>query len=219
VRVLVVAPDADAAECLTTGLQRHGYAVDRVATGADVLRAYECVDLILLDLELPDIDGLEVCRSIRAHSDVPIIAVTSRASEVDRVLGLQTGFDDYLSWPHGFRELLARIEAVMRRARPKHPAEHLIVHGTLRIDARIREVRVKDRTVRLTRKEFDLLYLLASQPEKIVSRKEIMAKVWDDSWASSSRTIDTHVNSLRNKLGAGAWIITVRGIGFRFGHG
>jgi DNA-binding response OmpR family regulator len=217
--VLVVAPDAGVADCLTSGLQRHGYETDRVDTGADALKTYEYADLILLDLELPDLDGLEVCRDIRTRSDVPIIAVTARASEVDTVLGLQTGFDDYLVRPHGLRELLARIEAVMRRVHPRHPAAHVIAHGPLRIDPQVREVRVNDRLVRLTRKEFDLLYLLASQPDKVVSRKEIMARVWDDSWASSSRTIDTHVNSLRNKLGASDWIVTVRGVGFRFGHG
>lgn len=218
-RVLVVEEDTAAAESLTHGLRRHGYDVDSVDTGTHALKTYHRADLVLLDLELPDLDGLEVCRGIRAACDTPIIAVTARGTELDRVLGLQAGSDDYLVKPYGFRELMARIEAVMRRVRPQPPAVRTISHGPLLIDSGTREVRLDGRLINVTRKEFDFLHLLASQPETVFSRKQIMSRVWDTEWTGFSRTIDTHVNSLRNKLGVSTWIITVRGVGFRLGRG
>jgi DNA-binding response OmpR family regulator len=218
-RVLVVEEDAAAAESLTHGLRRHGYDADSVDTGTHALQTHYRADLVLLDLELPDLDGLEVCRGIRAACDTPIIAVTARGTELDRVLGLQAGSDDYLVKPYGFRELMARIEAVMRRARPQLSAVQTVSHGPLRINVGTREVCINDQPINLTRKEFDLLYLLACQPETVVSRKQIMSKVWDTEWTKFSRTIDTHVSSLRKKLGASTWIATVRGVGFRLGHG
>ncbi|OII65747.1 DNA-binding response regulator [Streptomyces sp. CC53] len=217
-RILVVENEARAAESLVMGLRRHGYEAESVNTGARALQAHTETDLVLLDLDLPDLDGLEVCRGIRAASDTPIIAITARDTELDRVLGLQAGSDDYMVKPYGFRELMARIEAVMRRVRPRPPAAHVITSGPLTIDARTRQVRLDGRPVEVTRKEFDLLYLLASQPETVVSRKQLMTQVWDDSWSRPGRTIDTHVSSLRGKLGSSSWIITVRGVGFRFGH-
>ncbi|WP_093798148.1 response regulator transcription factor [Streptomyces sp. Wb2n-11] len=218
VRVLVVENEPRAAEALVQGLRRHGYRAESVATGAKALQVHRSSDLVLLDLELPDLDGLEICRSIRATCDTPIIVVTARDTELDRVLGLQAGSDDYLAKPYGFRELMARMEAVMRRARPQQPVEQVITRGSLRIDARTREVRLDGRHVEVTRKEFDLLHLLASQPEAVISRRQLMVQVWDDSWSRPGRTIDTHVSSLRNKLGSSSWIVTVRGVGFRLGH-
>ncbi|MER8097938.1 response regulator transcription factor [Streptomyces goshikiensis] len=217
-RVLVVENEARAADTLVVGLRRHGYLAESVATGALALQAHGDADLILLDLDLPDLDGLEVCRAIRAVGDTPLIAVTARGSELDRVLGLQAGADDYLVKPYGFRELLARMEAVMRRARPRPQAGRVITHGPLRIDAGTREVLLAGRPVELTRKEFDLLHLLASQPEAVISRRQLMTQVWDDTWSHRGRTIDTHVSSLRGKLGASGWIVTVRGVGFRLGR-
>jgi DNA-binding response OmpR family regulator len=218
VRVLVVEDGDHASEQLTSGLRRHGHEVDRVGTGQAALHAHHRADLVLLDLDLPDLDGLEVCREIRCTSDTPIITVTARSAELDRVLGLQAGSDDYVVKPYGFRELMARIEAVMRRARPGaagRPAA--ISHGPLRIDLAAREVCVHGRPVALTRKEFDFLRLLATQPQTVVCRREIMAQVWDYESVHSSRTIDTHVSSLRQKLGSPDWIVTVRGVGFRLG--
>ncbi|MGQ0776079.1 MAG: response regulator transcription factor [Pseudonocardiales bacterium] len=217
--VLVVEDHTATAESLTHGLRRHGYDAHSVDTGTHALKIHHRADLVLLDLELPDLDGLEVCRGIRAACDTPIITVTARGTELDRVLGLQAGSDDYLVKPYGFRELMARIEAVMRRARPQPPAVRTISHGSLQIDSGTREVRLDNRLINVTRKEFDLLHLLACQPETVVSRKQLMFKVWDTEWTNVSRTIDTHVSSLRNKLGASSWIITVRGVGFRLGHG
>ncbi len=217
-RVLVVESEPNAATSLVQLLRRHGYQAESVATGAKALQAHHNCDLILLDLELPDLDGLEICRSIRAICDTPIIVVTARDTELDRVLGLQAGSDDYLAKPYGFRELMARIEAVMRRARPQRPLPQVITHGLLRIDAGTREIRVGGRLIEVTRKEFDLLHLLASQPETVISRRQLMVQVWDDSWSRPGRTLDTHVSSLRNKLGSSSWIVTVRGVGFRLGH-
>ncbi|MEV6653598.1 response regulator transcription factor [Streptomyces sp. NPDC051219] len=217
-RVLVVENEPRAAEFLVLGLRRHGYEADSVDTGAKALQTHRDADLLLLDLDLPDLDGLEVCRGIRADCETPVIAVTARDTELDRVLGLQAGADDYMVKPYGFRELMARIEAVMRRVRPQPQTSQVISSGPLLIDARTREVRLHDRPVEVTRKEFDLLYLLASQPENVISRKQLMTQVWDDSWSRPGRTIDTHVSSLRGKLGSSSWIITVRGVGFRFGH-
>jgi DNA-binding response OmpR family regulator len=216
-RVLVVENNVGDLEALARGLRRHGHEVLPVETGSDALAAYQETDLVLLDLELPDLDGLEICRGIRATCDIPIIAVTARGTELDLVLGLQAGADDYVVKPYGFRELMARMDAVMRRARPCQPAAQVLSRGRLRVDPSSREVSVDGCPVEVTRKEFDLLFLLASHPDTVVSRQEIMHQVWGDSW--SRRTVDTHVNSLRNKLGCASWIITVRGVGFRLGTG
>jgi DNA-binding response OmpR family regulator len=216
-RILVAEPDPVSAEPLIRGLRRHGHRAEVVHTGDKALVEYQSADLLLLDLELPDVDGLEICRGIRAVSDVPIITISARAEEIDCVLGLQAGSDDYLVKPYGFRELMARIDAVMRRARPQAARDRVIAHGPLRIDAGCREVRVGERVVGVTRKEFDLLHLLASQASNVVSRQQIMSQIWQDVWSESTRTIDTHVSSLRSKLGSGSWIITVRGVGFQLG--
>lgn len=219
VRILVVEDDTATTDSLTQDLRRQGYDVHRADTGTCALKMHHRADLVLLDLELPDLDGLEVCRGIRAASDTPIIVVTARGTELDRVLGLQAGSDDYLVRPYGLRELMARIEAVMRRANPMSWAGRNISHGPLHIDVTTREVRVDGHLVSVTRKEFDFLHLLASRPETVFSRKQIMSRVWDAELTRFSRTIDTHASSLRNKLGASTWIVTVRGVGFRLGRG
>ncbi|KUL43619.1 response regulator transcription factor [Streptomyces regalis] len=216
--VLVVENEPTAADALVQGLMRQGHRAERVNTGGEALCVHHRADLVLLDLDLPDLDGLEVCRGIRAVSDTPIITVTARGSELDRVLGLQAGSDDYLVKPYGFRELLARIEAVMRRCGPRTETVRAISHGPLHIDTTTREVTLDGDPVELTRKEFDLLHLLATHPGSIVSRRQLMAQIWGDTWSQRGRTIDTHVSSLRGKLGSTSWIITVRGVGFRLGH-
>ncbi|WP_215453185.1 response regulator transcription factor [Streptomyces sp. ATCC 21386] len=215
VRVLVVDPDLG--DPLIAQLRRHGHQPVGVTRGGAALQAYGDADLVLLALELPDLDGLEVCRAIRSASRVPVIIVTARHSELDCVLGLQAGADDYVTKPYGMRELMARIEAVMRRTRWQPSTVEEIRHGSLRIDVNSREVTVDGVAVPLTRKEFDLLCLLASHPETVIPRKQLLHRVWGDTW--SRRTVDTHVSSLRGKLGASGWIVTVRGVGFKLGHG
>jgi DNA-binding response OmpR family regulator len=215
-RVLVVDADADVGDSLMTQLRRHGYEPAGVTQGGVALQAHANADLVLLGLELPDLDGLEVCRAIRSVSRVPVIMVTARRSELDCVLGLQAGADDYVTKPYGLRELMARIEAVLRRSQWQPTAVEEIRHGRLRIDANLREVTVDGAEVALTRKEFDLLCLLASHPDTVIPRKQLLTQVWGDSW--SRRTVDTHVSSLRGKLGDSGWIVTVRGVGFKLGN-
>ncbi|WP_405905521.1 MULTISPECIES: response regulator transcription factor [unclassified Streptomyces] len=216
--VLVVEQDACTAEALMRDLRRQGYTTLSVDTGARALRIYRDADLVLLSLELPDIDGLEVCQSLRAESDIPMIAFTRIDEELERVLALRAGADDCVVKTWGFREIGARIEAVLRRTRPRSIISETISLRPLHIDPRTREVRVRDRIVDVTSKEFELLHLLAANPETVVTRKELMAKVWGSNWSRTSRTIDTHVSSLRAKLGSSGWIITVRGVGYRMGH-
>ncbi|MEU3301220.1 response regulator transcription factor [Streptomyces sp. NPDC006678] len=215
--ILAVGSEESGMSELAQELRRHGYRVENAVTGAKALQVHQNADLVLLDLDLPDLDGLEVCRSIRAACSTPVIAVTARESELDRVLVLQAGADDCMTKPYGFRELMARMEAVMRRTQPQWPLEQVIEHGPLRIDVNSREIRLDGRLIEVTRKEFDLLHLLASWPETVIPRQQLTAQVWGDSMPLRGRTIDTHVSSLRNKLGSSSWIVTVRGVGFRLG--
>ena len=215
-RVLLVEDDDAIAEPLAKGLQREGFEVDRVATGAGALDA-DPADLVLLDLGLPDVDGYEVCRQLRARSEtLPIIVVTARGDEVDRVIGLELGADDYLVKPFGFRELVARIRAVMRRSgRATAEPTDVVHHGPLEVDTRTRRVLVDGEEVALTRKEFDLLALLAADPGATRTREEILEQVWDPHWYGPTKTLDVHVASLRRKLGDPTLVETVRGVGFR----
>jgi DNA-binding response OmpR family regulator len=213
VQILIVEDDDAIAKPLAAGLEREGFDVTRVATGEDALEA-ALPDLVLLDLRLPGMDGTEVCRRLRARSDVPIIVVTAKGEEVDRVVGLELGADDYLVKPFGFRELLARIRAVMRRARPGSDRAQIRV-GALEIDVRGRRAIMGDDALNLTTKEFDLLALLASEQGDVVSRQRILREVWDTEWFGPTKTVDVHVASLRKKLGDPGWIETVRGVGLR----
>ncbi|WP_324614293.1 response regulator transcription factor [Streptomyces kebangsaanensis] len=218
-RFLLVEPDERWSQPLTQILRRNGHNPHVVADGASALKEHHRHDAVLLDLELPDVDGLEVCRAIRVVCDTPVFAVTFRDSELDRVLGFQAGVDDYVVKPYGAPELLARISAVMRRARPHRPASPHMRLGPLTIERETRSVLLHGRTVPVTLKEFELLLLLASQPGTVVSRRQILQQVWQDIDVRRSRTIDTHVSSLRRKLGSGSWIITVRGVGFKLENG
>ncbi|MFP8959527.1 response regulator transcription factor [Streptomyces nanhaiensis] len=219
IRVLVVGDRAEVADTWVRELRRQGYTANSVDTGAKALNTHQHADFVLLDLDLPDVDGLEVCRSIRKHGDKPIIAVTTRDTELDRVLALQAGSDDCVVTSCGWREILARIEAVLRRTHPRPKPAQIISVGPLRIDGRTHEVSLRGNPVNVTAKEFQLLRVLAENAEDVVSRKELMSRVWGTSWMDSSRTIDTHVRSLRAKLGSNNWVITVRGVGYRMGHG
>ncbi|MFD1150242.1 response regulator transcription factor [Saccharothrix hoggarensis] len=219
VRVLVVEGQSVKAELLVGALRRQGYDAGSVCAGAEALRMHPDVDMVLLDLELPDLDGLAVCRAIREVGDTPIIAITRQDDELERVLALQAGADDCVVGSCGLREVIARIEAVVRRTHPRQAGSDVISLCKLRIDRTLREVRLAGRVIDVTAKEFELLYTLASNAGSVVSRKELMSKVWDSNWSESSRTIDTHVSSLRGKLGTSTWITTVRGVGYQIGQG
>jgi DNA-binding response OmpR family regulator len=215
VRLLVVEDDDAIAVPLAQALERAGHEVERVATGAEALVRVAGADLVLLDLGLPDMDGSEVCRHIRAVSAVPIIVVSARGDEGDRVQVLDLGADDYLVKPFGTRELLARVRAVSRRA-PTDADDPTAQHiGVVEIDRRTRRVSVADREVALSPKEFDLLSLLGEDPGAVVSRQQIMDEVWDPHWYGPTKTLDVHVASLRKKLGDPSLIETVRSVGFR----
>jgi DNA-binding response OmpR family regulator len=234
-RVLIVEDDDAIATPLAKGLEREGLAVDRVGTGSDALdrSAAASFDVVLLDLGLPDRDGFDVCRELRARSDVPIIVVTARSEEVDRVVGLELGADDYIVKPFGLRELVARIRAVVRRRTPAvtdevpvngngngngNGTEHhvtVVEVGTLTVDRRTRRVTVDGDGVALTPKEFDLLAFLADDAGAVRPRQELLENVWDPHWYGPTKTLDVHVASLRKKLGDPGWIETVRGVGFR----
>jgi two-component system, OmpR family, response regulator RegX3 len=217
-RVLLVDDNPDLVHELTEGLRGHGIDALAVEHGRAALTHYTAVDAVLLDLKLPDIDGFEICRLIRANSSVPVIIMSGRGDEFDQVLGLKMGADDYVVKPCRIRELTARIEAVVRRSRyPRLPWSATPVRdlGTLRVDTRLRRVTVHGTEVPLTRKEFDLLALLTSEPGRTFTREEIMKEVWGYDGAGDTRTLGVHMSGLRKKLGAADVIETVRGVGFR----
>jgi DNA-binding response OmpR family regulator len=214
VQVLIVEDDDAIADPLVRGLRREGLDAARVSTAAAALEATG-YDVVLLDLGLPDADGFEVCRTLRSRSDVPIIVVSARSEEVDRVVGLELGADDYIVKPFGFRELLARIRAVTRRSQPRGDDLPAVKVGALSLDRRAHRVTIDGDDVTLTPKEFSLLSLLAEDPGRVFGRTEILETVWDPHWYGPTKTLDVHVASLRKKLGDPAWIETVRGVGFR----
>jgi two-component system response regulator RegX3 len=220
-RLLVVEDDVTIAEPLRKGLQREGFDVELVGTGSEALAAAAACDLVLLDLGLPDLDGRVVCRHLRERSRVPIIVLTARSEEIDRVSLLESGADDYVVKPFGFRELVARIRAVLRRSgsdeRERADTAPIDV-GLLHIDVRARSVSFDGAPVALTPKEHDLLAYLARDPGAALTREKIMADVWDENWWGSTKTLDVHIASLRKKL-APEIIETVRGVGFRLVDG
>lgn len=215
-RLLVIEDDRSIAEPLRTGLTREGFEVHLVGTGKEALAAPP-VDLVLLDLGLPDLDGRVVCQELRARSQVPIIVVTARGEEIDRVTLLELGADDYVVKPFGFRELVARIRAVLRRSTQDQTAPPVttgpIEVGELTVDRRTRKVTVAGESVALTPREFDLLAYLAADPGTVHTRDQIISDVWDENWWGPTKTLDVHIASLRKKIGAGT-IETIRGVGF-----
>lgn len=213
-RVLVVEDDPAIAEPLSVGLRREGMDVEWVSTAADALAA-PAGDLVLLDLGLPDGHGFDVCRELRRRSSVPIIILTARDDEIDRVAGLELGADDYVVKPFGFRELVARIRAVSRRTSLAATVSDPQRVGGLELDRRSHRIRVNGEEIALTPKEYDLLSLLATDPGKMFTRREILTEVWDPHWYGTSKTVDVHIASLRRKLGHPDWIETSRGVGFR----
>ena len=211
--VLVVEDDPGIATQLVRGLERAGYTADSVAMGTEALRRAPS-DVVLLDLGLPDIDGVDVCRQLRQASDTAIIVVTARGEESDRVLALDEGADDYLVKPFGLAELLARIRAVLRRGQRGATGE-LLRYGPLTVDLRTRKVTVDGTDVSLTPKEFAILECLAADAGRLVSRQEIVERAWDEHWYGPTKVLDVHMAALRRKLGVPSLIETVYGHGFR----
>jgi DNA-binding response OmpR family regulator len=218
-RLLVVEDDEHVATALVSVLGRQGYDVVRAATGEQALQEVDsATDAVLLDLGLPDIDGFEVCQRIRQRSDVPLIMVTARSDLESRVRGLRMGADDYVTKPYDLREVLARIEAVLRRGAPSNasPESGRVTVAGLRVDLATREVTgPEDAAIALTRKEFDLLALLVRQGGVVVPRERILFEVWGSDWKGLGRTLEVHVASLRSKLGDHDVVRTVRGVGYR----
>ena len=213
--ILLVEDDDAIAASLISGLATSGMTVRRVSNGADAVAA-EIPDVVLLDIGLPDFDGFEVCRRIRQKSQVPIIMLTARDEEIDRVFGLEIGADDYVTKPFGLRELIARIRAVSRRrAAVDVPASEILEIGNLKLDLSTRRVYMSGKEVELTTKEFDLLAYLAEHPGIVHRRTDIMESVWDANWYGPTKTLDAHVAAVRKKLGNADWIEAVRGVGFR----
>jgi len=218
--IVVVDDEANIADLVGLYLERDGFRVLKAATGKAGLEAFQThrPRLIVLDVGLPDIDGLEVCKRIRRTSQVPVIFLTARDGEVDRVLGLELGADDYLTKPFSPAELVARVKAVLRRT-DGAAAPEVVQAGRVAIDVGRREIRVDDEPVELTTKEFDLLRFLAQRPRLALSRQQILDGVWGHDWFGDARTVDVHIAQVRKKLGDALVITTVRGVGYRLESG
>ncbi len=223
--MLVVEDDPSIGEPLREALGLEGFEVEWVQCGADALAAPPA-DLVLLDLGLPDLDGREVCRRLTAASSAPVIVLTARDEEVERVLLLEMGADDYVLKPFGFRELVARIRAVHRRSiAPGVGAQAPTTEGFdgpesgdghgLVVDRRSRRVHLDGEPLELAPKEFELLALLAAHPGRALARELIIEQVWDEHWWGPTKTLDVHIAALRKKLGEPGWITTLRGVGYR----
>ncbi|WP_003539910.1 response regulator transcription factor [Desulfotomaculum nigrificans] len=221
-RVLVVDDEEKIRQVIGIYLTNEGYRVEEAVDGEEALRKFraESWDLIILDVMMPKMDGIAVCQEIRRVSKVPIIMLTAKNEEVDRILGLEFGADDYMGKPFSPRELVARIKAVMRRAGTESKKEeHILKFPGMRIDLISREIQVKEKPVTLTPKEFELLALLAKTAGRSYSREQLLEEVWGFDYYGDVRTVDTHVNRLRDKLraaGAPNFIKTVWGVGYKF---
>jgi DNA-binding response OmpR family regulator len=220
--ILVVDDEPIVRDVVVRYLQREGY--DTLEAG-DSLRAQELLreqepSLVVLDLMLPGMDGVQLCQWIRGRSELPVIMLTARAEEADRIVGLELGADDYVTKPFSPRELAARVRTVLRRARPTAGAVERIVHGDLELDAASREVTKAGRNLRLTAKEFDLLWFLASHPRRVFSRDQLMDRVWGYEPAFDTGTVTVHVRRLREKIehdpSKPRYLETVWGVGYRF---
>jgi two-component system response regulator RegX3 len=220
-RILVVEDEPAISEPLTESLAREGFDPVVAPTVAEAERAFDSAepDLVLLDVMLPDGDGRDLCRELRRRSDVPIVMLTARGEEVDRVVGLELGADDYVVKPFSARELAARIRAILRRGRGETRREVIEV-GPVRLDAAARMVTKGGEPVEMAAREFDLLQLLMRRAGEVVRREMIMDLVWDEHWFGSTKTLDVHVSWLRKKLeddpAQPVLITTIRGVGFRF---
>src|SRR5690349_17405162 len=222
-RVLVVEDEESFSDALSYMLRREGYEVEVAANGIDALTAFERsgADLVLLDLMLPGLSGTEVCRELRTRSHVPIIMVTARDSEVDKVVGLELGADDYVTKPFSSRELVARIRAVLRRgAEPEELMLSVVEAGPVRMDVERHVVTVDGQQVALPLKEFDLLELLLRNADRVLTRGQLIDRVWGADYVGDTKTLDVHVKRLRAKIEPDPanpkYLVTVRGLGYKF---
>jgi len=217
--VLVVEDEASIASFVALYLKNAGYTVKAVANGTDALAQVEAEQpaLIVLDLMLPDMDGIEVCRRIRQRRDVPILMLTARDEDIDKIIGLEVGADDYMTKPFNPRELVARVKSILRRStterRDSETAE--IRHGDLHVDAGRREVHIGDEEIQLAPKEFDLLWELLDHRGVVLTRDPLLERVWGYTFAGATRTVDVHVRQVRRKLGDASPIVTVWGVGYK----
>jgi two-component system response regulator RegX3 len=224
--ILVVDDEASFADALSVGLKREGFVVHVATDGTEALAMFDAVspDLVLLDLMLPGISGLEVCRQIRTRSDVPIVMVTAKDGEIDTVVGLEVGADDYVTKPYRMRELVARMRAVLRRA-PKSDSGDtasgdLLEVGDVSLDPERHEVRVRGEECKLPLKEFELLELLLANAGRVLTRDTLIDRVWGATYVGDTKTLDVHIKRLRGRIeddpAHPARITTIRGLGYRF---
>ena len=217
--ILVVEDETSIASFIAAYLRNAGYGVKTAATAQAALiqLAGDSPALVILDLNLPDGDGVELCRRIRKTSDVPILMLTARDEDIDKIIGLEVGADDYMTKPFNPRELVARVKSILRRAAPerrKSESEE-IQHGDLAINAGKREVHVGDEEIRLAPKEFDLLWELLDHRGIVLTRDQLLERVWGYTFAGDTRTVDVHVRQIRRKLGDASPIVTVWGVGYK----
>ncbi len=217
--ILVVEDESSIASFVSLYLKNAGYGVRTAANGTEALAqvAKEMPGLIVLDLMLPDIDGIEVTKRIRQTSDVPILMLTARDEDVDKIIGLEVGADDYMTKPFNPRELVARVRAILRRATTERAKREsaVIQHGDLTVDAGRREARVGEQEIQLAPKEFDLLWELLDHRGLVLTRDQLLERVWGYTFAGDTRTVDVHVRQLRRKLGDASPIVTVWGVGYK----
>lgn len=228
-RAMVVEDESELADLVASYLRRDGFEVTTSHDGAEAVSVAREVDpdVIVLDLGLPGMDGIEVCRQVRTFSDAYVVMLTARSDEIDTLIGLSVGADDYLAKPFSPRELMARIQAMLRRPRPMGHAgaerDSRRTFGDLTLDPVGRDVWLDGESVALTRTEFDLLAALAERPQMVFSRRQLIERVWGPTWVGDEHLVDVHIGHLRRKLGddavAGRFVRTVRGVGYRMGTG
>ncbi len=221
-RILVVDDEPAIGDAVAYALRASGFEVDTFADGESALEAARATgyDVLVLDVRLPGLSGIEICRRLRDESDVPILILTAMDAEVDRVLGLEAGADDYVTKPFSIAELVSRVRAILRRRELDRAAGGAVRRvGSLELDVNRHDVRIDGRTIRLTPSEFRLLAFLAQEPERVYSRREIMQHLWDSTYVGDQRACDIHVSNLRRKIeetaGRPRRLVTVRGVGYK----
>ena len=222
-RIAVVDDEPAIRDAVAYALRSEGYEVEALESGEEALRSVEAEpqpDLLILDLMLPGLSGIEVCRRARAAGDLPILLLSARDSEVDRVLGLEAGADDYVTKPFSMAELVSRVRAILRRRELDSAAHEQVVRvGELEIDHHRHQVRVGGELIRLTPSEFKVLAMLAEEPERVITRREIMQRLWDSDYVGDQRACDIHVSNIRRKIEADPSLpkrlLTVRGVGYK----